>query len=228
MEPQASAVDVDAGFVGVEKFFPDESAFENRLEGLQQTESLAVEVEHGAGADRDAALIGEVVANAVVWHELLLGHVDRLSLHRVSVLNRPGYPSWKLRDELMALSVLHYLGSVFGHHFRDFDIDDLPGLKTHASILAARDGAPVDFDGFDPIWILFPLESRPVVPILGRQAYASSPSPFVLILVCGEDLSTAECCCWHCGVPVFPGANGSQRRADPSSPALAGDGLILV
>ena len=46
------------------------SAFENRLEGLQQTESLAVEVEHGAGADRDAALIGEVVANAVVWHEL--------------------------------------------------------------------------------------------------------------------------------------------------------------
>ena len=145
------------------------SAFENRLEGLQQTESLAVEVEHGAGADRDAALIGEVVANAVVWHELLLGHVDRLSLHRVSVLNRPGYPSWKLRDELMALSVLHYLGSVFGHHFRDFDIDDLPGLKTHASILAARDGAPVDFDGFDPIWILFPLESRPVVPILAAR-----------------------------------------------------------
>ena len=73
MQPQARAIDVDAGFVGVQQGLHHQLAPHNRFECLQQAEGFLVEVEQGSSADRDCALVGEVVANALVRQELLLG-----------------------------------------------------------------------------------------------------------------------------------------------------------
>src|SRR5713101_2843470 len=74
VEPVERLIDMDAGFIGVQKQLLDQFAYEKCFEWLQQSEGLLVEVEYRSGADLDSALIPEVVPDAVIRDQLLLGH----------------------------------------------------------------------------------------------------------------------------------------------------------
>ena len=119
---------MDAGFIGVQKRLLDQFANEKGFEGLQQSVGFLIEAENGSGTDRDAALIPEVVADAIIRDQLLLGCVDGLNLHTLSVLYGSGHAGRKLSDELMAVGVLENLGVIFDNEFGDDDVDDLAHL----------------------------------------------------------------------------------------------------
>ena len=140
-------------------------ANEKGLEWLQQGVGFLIEAENGSGTDGDAALIPEVVADAVVRNQLLLRCVDRLNLHALSILHGPGQSRRKLGDELTAASVFENLGAIFDDEFGDDDVDDLTGFITGALVGAWRNRAPVDGDIFDLIGILHRFQRRSGMPL---------------------------------------------------------------
>ena len=73
----------------------DQFTNEKGFEWLQQEVGFLVEAEYGSGADRDTALIPEVVADAVIRDELLLRRIDRLHLNAISILHGSGHTSGK-------------------------------------------------------------------------------------------------------------------------------------
>jgi len=122
-------------------------------------EGFLIEVEHGAGAERDVALILKVVADPVIGNQLLLGHVDGLRLDAGSVLNPLSHSGWELGHEELANGIFQDFRAVFHDAFGDDDVDDLPrivmrsGLSVHSSVF--------------PGWPFWPPGLRVVVVLLG-------------------------------------------------------------
>ena len=129
VQPETLAIDVEAGFVGMQQRLYNQLPDHNHLEARQQLVGFPVEVEHRAGAERDAALVAKVVDHALIRDQLLLRRIDRLRLEPDAVLDRSGHSGRKLGDELLARGILQDLGAIFRHVLVDLDIDDLPGLK---------------------------------------------------------------------------------------------------
>ena len=151
---------MDAGFVGVQEKLLDQFANEKGFEWFEQDVGFLIEAEYRSGTDRDAALVPEVVADAVVRDQLLLRRVDGLNLDALSILHGPGHSGRKLSDELMAVGVLENLGVIFDNEFGDDDVDDLAHFITGVLVPAWRKGAPVDGDVFDLIGMVDRFQRR--------------------------------------------------------------------
>jgi hypothetical protein len=105
VQPVEGLVDMDAGFVGVQKPLLNQFAGKKGFERLQQDVGFLIKAEYRAGTDRDTALIPEVVADAVIRDELLLRRVDRLNLNALSILHVPGHSIRKWGNELTAVCI---------------------------------------------------------------------------------------------------------------------------
>src|SRR2546422_7535316 len=60
----------------------------------------------------------------------------------------------------MAAGIFENLGAIFDHEFGDDDVDDLARFITGVLVLAWRNGAPIDGDVFNLVWIIDRFQRR--------------------------------------------------------------------
>ena len=140
MQPTTATTDIDPGLVDVDHRLAGQRLFDPELEEGQAGKGVLVEIDHGPGADRHVHLLEKMFCDAVVWHRLVLGHVDRLDLDADPVLQGPRNPFRERRHVAFSPGVKEDLGAPFGHHRGDVQIDDLPPFVTDHPVLARGQG----------------------------------------------------------------------------------------
>lgn len=171
MQPQALAVHVDTGFIGMQDIRARQLISGDTLEVLQALECLSVEVVDRAATHRDLHLFRKVVLDPVVRDQLELGHIDRMRLQVGPILDRAGHMRRELGHEPSAILILEDLCPVFGDELGYLDIDHLACLKAAFLIFTARQRPFIDGEHFDLIRIIDLLERGADMPLL--------PSPVV-------------------------------------------------
>ncbi len=182
VQPLALALDIDAGFVGMDqprcrKLRPDPS-----VKGFQPVIGILVEIVDRTNADRNLYLLPEMIPDTVVGEQLELGHVDSVDLDPDAVLYRPGDPFGEGRHMAVAALVLENLGPVFGDDSRDVQIHDLPGLVADLAVVARRQGTAIKLEHFDFIGIGDRLQRCAATPWLPSRLAVAFGSGLLLTI----------------------------------------------
>lgn len=110
----AVCADVDAGLIGMHELRLGELALRPLLEVIQPIIGFLVEVEDSAGTEWNVQLILEVIADALIGDQRVLGHIDRVGLQVETILNRSVHPLRKGSHKTIALIIFKDLCPVFG------------------------------------------------------------------------------------------------------------------